>query len=138
VLLTRVGGGTFVNVDEWIDDAIVRALAIVALNLCLDAGPLVRERCLSHQSPLPVHYAKCPPHSDFSATRRCGTRRMYGQCVLSALRLLALDLVERFAGTLLTFLAAARACGRSIGRTSNVRPTGASMLTSASKTYNIR
>jgi hypothetical protein len=39
VLLTRVGGGAFGNADEWIDDAIVRALAIVALNLCLDAGP---------------------------------------------------------------------------------------------------
>ena len=29
VLLTRVGGGAFGNADEWIDDAIVRALAIV-------------------------------------------------------------------------------------------------------------
>jgi hypothetical protein len=30
VLLTRVGGGAFGNADEWIDDAIVRALTIVA------------------------------------------------------------------------------------------------------------
>jgi hypothetical protein len=29
VLLTRVGGGAFGNADEWIDDAIVRALSIV-------------------------------------------------------------------------------------------------------------
>jgi hypothetical protein len=29
VLLTRVGGGAFGNADKWIDDAIVRALAIV-------------------------------------------------------------------------------------------------------------
>ena len=29
VLLTREGGGAFGNADEWIDDAIVRALAIV-------------------------------------------------------------------------------------------------------------
>jgi uncharacterized membrane protein YdjX (TVP38/TMEM64 family) len=29
VLLTRVGGGVFGNADEWIDDAIVRALSIV-------------------------------------------------------------------------------------------------------------
>ena len=29
VLLTRVGGGAFGNADEWIDDAIVRALGIV-------------------------------------------------------------------------------------------------------------
>jgi hypothetical protein len=29
VLLTRVGGGVFGNADEWIDDAITRALAIV-------------------------------------------------------------------------------------------------------------
>jgi hypothetical protein len=29
VLLTRVGGGAFGNADEWIDDAIVRALAII-------------------------------------------------------------------------------------------------------------
>jgi hypothetical protein len=29
VLLTRVGGGAFGNADDWIDDAIVRALAIV-------------------------------------------------------------------------------------------------------------
>ncbi len=29
VLLTRVGGGVFGNADEWIDDAIVRALGIV-------------------------------------------------------------------------------------------------------------
>ena len=29
VQLTRVGGGAFGNADEWIDDAIVRALAIV-------------------------------------------------------------------------------------------------------------
>ena len=29
VLLTRVGGGAFGNTDEWIDDAIVRALGIV-------------------------------------------------------------------------------------------------------------
>jgi hypothetical protein len=29
VLLTRVGGGAFGNADAWIDDAIVRALAIV-------------------------------------------------------------------------------------------------------------
>jgi hypothetical protein len=33
VLLTRVGGGVFGNADEWIDDAIVRALSMVA-----DAG----------------------------------------------------------------------------------------------------
>jgi len=39
VLLTRVGGGAFGNADEWIDDAIVRAVAIIVLNLCLDAGP---------------------------------------------------------------------------------------------------
>jgi hypothetical protein len=29
VLLTRVGGGAFGNADEWIDDAIARALGIV-------------------------------------------------------------------------------------------------------------
>jgi hypothetical protein len=29
VLLTRVGGGVFGNVDEWIDDAIIRAIKIV-------------------------------------------------------------------------------------------------------------
>jgi hypothetical protein len=29
VLLTRVGGGAFGNADEWIDDAIVRAVKIV-------------------------------------------------------------------------------------------------------------
>ena len=29
VLLTRVGGGAFGNADKWIDDAIMRALAIV-------------------------------------------------------------------------------------------------------------
>ena len=29
MLLTRVGGGAFGNADNWIDDAIVRALAIV-------------------------------------------------------------------------------------------------------------
>jgi hypothetical protein len=29
VLLTRVGGGAFGNADEWIDDAIVRAIKIV-------------------------------------------------------------------------------------------------------------
>ena len=29
MLLTRVGGGVFGNADAWIDDAIVRALAIV-------------------------------------------------------------------------------------------------------------
>ena len=28
VLLTRVGGGAFGNADAWIDDAIVRTLAI--------------------------------------------------------------------------------------------------------------
>jgi hypothetical protein len=37
VLLTRVGGGVFGNADEWIDDAIVRALSIVE-----DAGLDVR------------------------------------------------------------------------------------------------
>lgn len=55
-----------------------------------------------------------------------------GQCGLSALRLLGVPLVERSAGTLLTFFTA-RTGGRSTGRTSNVRPTGASMLTSASR-----
>jgi len=30
VMLTRVGGGVFGNADAWIDDAIVRALGIVA------------------------------------------------------------------------------------------------------------
>lgn len=29
VLLRRVGGGVFGNADEWIDDAIVRAIRIV-------------------------------------------------------------------------------------------------------------
>ena len=28
VLLTRVGGGVFGNADEWIDDAIMRALRL--------------------------------------------------------------------------------------------------------------
>lgn len=54
-LLTRVGGGAFGNADAWIDDAIVRALAIVehaGLDIRLvshgrihDSNRAIAERC---------------------------------------------------------------------------------------------
>ena len=53
------------------------------------------------------------------------------QCLLSTLRLPEGALAERCAGGLAFFAARAGRC--STGRTSNVRPTGGSMLTNASR-----
>jgi hypothetical protein len=33
---------------------------------CLNGGPLACSSRLSHQSPLAIHYAKCPPRREFS------------------------------------------------------------------------
>ncbi len=46
VLLTRIGGGVFSNSEEWIDDAIVRAMGVVG-----DAGLDVSIVCHSYVSP---------------------------------------------------------------------------------------
>src|SRR6202044_1510167 len=73
-----------------------------------------------------------PAYERFFVDRVCIEVAFVDQCLLSALRLLDVALVERFAGTRLALFAAGPGA-RSTGRTSNVRPTGASMLTNASR-----